>query len=516
MFNRLFLAALLSANLIYTNTGLAAASFKRCADQQQIKALTDNVIRNVPPAAGLSIAIYNPTCGQITYTHGYADHKQHLQMEDSHQMPIASNTKPVLIALALLLIEDKHDQFPNGINTKLTEIRDAQGQPIFTADGKLNLPNGEQLDLSDSDLYRTQTGQKFNCQIDSTYQCPKLDAIDLHHLLIESSGLNDFFYHQDLKHTGLPDFAKYILSRIFSVIDGSKLVMDDVQTIKTFGLYKTAEPDPIQPTQSHNIDALLLSIILERTSGEPLNQLLYHRILKPLHLDKDSMSFITQASSDEKISRRYAYLNTDEEVEDAIEHHTLLAEVTPELARMLTPLMLGRFKRDITYISDIHSTQTRPSLDVLSLDGQGFTMGYGAGGMIAQPKAYIQFYRALANGSLLSRTAQKIFNDSFLNQDSADQYQLSIGYGSNRRLQKTLSNGSQLSFMVHHGFVLGGQSIVVYDEKTDTATMIATNFSGYEDGKSKGLPAFFVTKTPYFNDKYLMGLSEKYLELYAQ
>ncbi len=481
-----------------------------CPNYNNFIQSVEETINKVPPAAGLSIAISNPHCKDFTYTYGYANHAAKIQMTAETQMSIASNTKPILTVLALMLLEERKSQFPKGLKTKLTEIRDIQGRFIFTSEGKLNLPDGQQLDLTDSELYRMQTGKKFACAQDAIYQCPRLDTIDFHHLLMESSGLNDFIAHQDLTRSGLPDYAQFILSKMFSSQEdpGSKDIMTDVQTLKIFGLYQIAQPDPIIPMQSHNIDAYLLAIILERVSGESLNQLLAERILTPLHLSSDSMQFITAPVSD-LAARRYAYLNTEAEVEDAIKHEQLFPLVTPELARMLTPGTLQKFKRTVTYVP--YAQSSRPAFDVLSVNGQGFTFGMGAGGMIAKPKAYIQFYRALATGHLLSPASQKIFNDSFITTNGS----ISIGYGSNVRIKQRLPGQPPISFMTHRGFILGGESYVLYDDITETAVMVATNFSGYHgDGVYNTLPAFFVKRTGYLNDKYLIKFAERSVFLY--
>lgn len=482
-----------------------------CPSIEKLTELTEQAIRSIPPIVGLSISIYNPHCGQFNYTSGYADYDKRIPVTENITFPIASHTKPVLIAIALILMEEHHAQFPHGLKTKLTDILDVNHHPFLTADGSIILANHTQLNLTKSEFYQEMMGKEYDCRTDTLYACPRLDAVDMHHLLMESSGFADIHAETDLLHAGTPDTAKYILSKLFSPVSDSAHVMSDLQTLKKFGLVAKSNPDPIIPMQSHNTDAMMLAVILERVSGETLPALLEKYITKPLKIPTDAMHFVDKAATPgQPVARRYAFLNTATEVEEAIKQNTLLKDIPPELARLLTPSILEKYNKSITSISYVLDNQlySRPAIDVLTIDGQGFIGGLGAGGIIAEPRAYVQFYQALANGTLLSKNAQDIFNQSFL---SLSGKQLSVGYGSNIRFNIPINNKQSVPSLTHTGLVPGGESRVIYDETSGTTIMVNTNFSGYSTAVIRELPTFFVTKTPYFDTNAILRLEIKYL-----
>lgn len=487
-----------------------------CPNQQQMISLTQETTAAIPPVAGLSIAISHPQCGDFTYVTGFANHDKQIPVDSNTLFPIASNTKPMIIALALMIMEERPSQFPQGLQTKLTEILDQENHPIFTADGKMNLPNNTQADLSKSAFYQEITGKPFDCSTDTVYACPQLNTIDMHHLLMESSGLADTHAELDLLHSGIPDAASYILRKLFSPITDpdSQKIINDLEALTLFGIVKKTNPDPIIPRQSHNTDAMMAALILERVSGKSLPELLNQYILKPLNISSDAMQFVSHTPTANKlIARRYAYLNTDDEIETAIAQDKLLSGIPPELARLLSPAVLSQYNKSITLLPYLLKNKTtyRPALDLLNIDTQGFVTGLGAGGIIAQPKAYVTFYRALAQGSLLSKKAQSIFNNSFM--PIQEQAGISVGYGSNVRLNLTTNPNQTLPVLTHTGLVPGGESRVLHDEKTGTTIMLTTNFSGYSTHVIRDIPTFFVTKTPYFDADSILSLERKYIEL---
>ena len=147
-------------------------------------------------------------------------------------------------------------------------------------------------------------------------------------------------------------------------------------------------------------------------------------------------------------------------------------------------------------------------VDILNLHGQGIIGAPGAGGIIAQPKAYVRFYEALANGEILNSKSQAIFNASFVNLPSDDAIKLSMGYGSNIRME---ASAYKSTFLTHSGLVLGGESQVLHHYESGTTIMVATNFSGYFNALRMTFPCFFVTPTPYFGYNNISSLLQTYM-----
>lgn len=507
---------LLAGGLIYCISTAVAARDQlstpaklNCPSQQALYELAERIMLSTSRVIGLSIAITHPVCGNFTYTFGESNLANHTPMQDMTKLPIASNTKPVLLALALMLMEDYPSHFPQGLNTKLTNILDQDNQPIFTADGKVILKEGGEVNLADPDLFKQRTGRSYDCNQDSIYQCPDLAQIDLHHLLIESSGLADYVRETDLSHDNSTEMLKFIFSKLFSSLPdpGSQEVETDLQALKKFGLVKKANPDPIIPTQSHNTDASLLAIILERVSGHSLNELLLEKILNPLGLEADAMRFVTKpVNNDTLVARQYALLNTDDEVEIAIVKGTLFAVLGPASARRFKPSFLQDIGRHLDYLNP-----TQSAIDVLNLQGQGLLGFPGPGGLIAQPRAFVKFYQALAAGKLLTTPAQALFNASFISQTSPSQdYTLATGYESNDQIQWVNSPKSP-KFLSHGGFVPGGESLVLYNYETGLTLMVATNTSG---SWRNTLPLFMVTSTPYLDKQAIWTLEMNYASLF--
>lgn len=480
-----------------------------CPNESKLRQLADQTMLSIPRIIGVSIAISHPTCGDFNYTYGESNISTHTPMSDITKLPIASNTKPVLLVLTLMLMEEYPNHFPAGLNTKLTDIRDKNNKPIFTADGKVKMINGSEIDLVDPEFFKLRTGRSYDCKKDTVYQCPNLAEIDLHHLLLESSGLADYMREIDLSHDHSPDMLKFALSKLLSPLSdpGSKEIETDIQALKKFGLVKKSNPDPIIPTQSHNTDASLLAIILERVSDQSLNELLEQKILNRLGLEYDSMRFVTKPSGiNEPIARQYALLNTDDEIEIAISTGKLFSILNQTLARQLKPSFLDGIGR---HVYRLNATQS--AIDVLDLHGQGIFGFPGPGGIIAQPKAYIKFYQALATGKLLSAKAQSLFNASFIPQaSSSTDYTIATGYESNDYIQWIASPKSP-TFLNHGGFVVGGESLVMHNYETGLTIMVATNTSG---SWRTTLPLLFVTPTSYFDKNVIWNLEMKFAELF--
>lgn len=480
-----------------------------CPSTDSLQALAEKYISNLPPVTGLSIAIYNPHCGSYTFTYGKANIETHATVNDDTLFPIASNTKPLLAAMVLIWIERNQSFFPQGLQTKLTDIKNIASQPLFTTDGKIRLSDNSLIDLTDSDFYQLKTGKTFSCKTDSVYQCPQFDKIDIKHLLIESSGLADVFNDTDTLHSGIPDVFKVVLTKLLTpgTDSGNANIQTDLQTLKFFGVLKKAEPDPIIPIQSHNTDAMLLAVILEQTSGKTLNQLLNELILQPLHLENDSIRFLTTPNDpNANIARQYVYLNSDAEIEMAIANKTLLPGISDTVARMLEPTNLIKLGRNV-----LNVTIDRHALDILALHGQGFLDVGGAGGIIAKPKAYARFYHALVKGELLTPNNQALFLASFIPQTSdIEGYTLKVGFGSNRYIEEI--NGAQKHFLTHGGLVLGGESRVLYDYDSKTTFMITSDYSGYH---GNNFPCMFVTPTPYLGYDAIYALARDYGHLFG-
>jgi CubicO group peptidase (beta-lactamase class C family) len=476
-----------------------------CPSDEALRAFALQTIRSIPRVVGVSIAITHPTCGSMNLAFGEANILKHQPMSERTKLPIASNTKPILLVLALMLIENHPSSFPAGINTKLTEIRDKNNKVIFTADAKVMMPDGRELNLADPDFFKQRTGLSYDCKKDPIYQCANLAEIDLHHLLLESSGLADYIRETDLSHDNLPDMLKFTLSKLFSPHKdpGSKEVESDLSVLKKFGVVKKSNPDPIIPAQSHNTDASLLAIILERVSGLSLNELLAQNILQPLGLEKDAMQFVSEyKETDETVARRYALLNTDNEIEAAIAAGSILPRVSESMARQFKPSFLTTLGR---HVYRMNATQS--AIDVLDLHGQGIFAYPGPGGIIAEPKAYIRFYQAFASGKLLSPKAQALFQASFIPQtSSSEDYSLATGYASNDKMQWVHSPQAP-TFLVHGGFVPGGESWVMYNYESGLTVMVATNTSGMW---RRALPLLFVTPTAYFDKSAILDLDINY------
>lgn len=501
-FNRFFL--LFNLFIFICHTAFATT----CPSKEALNQLAINTVLTTPRIVGLSIALSHPDCGDFNFVFGEANLANHLPMHEDTLLPIASNTKPILIAMALTLMETKKAHFPAGLHTKLTDIRDKNNQPIFTANGKVNLADGSTIDLVDADFFKIRTGESYDCKKDPVYQCPNLAEIDLHHLLLEASGLADYVRETDLSHDNVPDMLKFVLGKLHSPLKdtGSTEVESDMEALKKFGLVKKANPDPILPAQSHNTDASLLAIILERVSGLSLNELLAQTILKPLGLPLHSMQFVTHAADHHAgVARRYALLNTDEEVEKAIATNTLLLTVNKTLANQLKPSFLSTKGRQL------YTTAAKTdAIDVLDLHGQGLFAFPGPGGIIAQPKAYIRFYHAFASGKLLSKEAQQLFNASFVPQVKTSDYHLATGYGSNDKTE-WLTSSRPSTFLSHGGFVPGGESSVIYHYESGLTLMVATNTSG---NWRNILPLLFVTPTAYLDKSGIWQMQLNYAALF--
>lgn len=483
------------------------SAYPLCPRNAALSELALQAVASTPKLIGVSIAITHPVCGTFNFTYGKANLATKQPMLPSTELAIASNTKPILIVLALLMIEAYPEKFPAGIYTKLTEIRDKNNNLIFTVDGKINITPDTQMDLVDADFFKLRTGRPYDCKKDATYQCPNFAEIDLHHLLLESSGLADYIRETDLSHDNVPEMLKFAFSKLFSskADPGSQEFQTDVEALKTFGVVKKNDPDPIVPAQSHNTDASLLAIILERVSGQSLNELLNQHILKPLKLPIGSMRFVTQASDvTESTARRYALLNTDEEIERAITQGNLLPTVNASLARKFKSSFLSGLGRKVYFLNT-----KEPAIDVLDLHGQGIFAFPGPGGIIAAPKDYIQFYQALASGKLLSPKAQALFNASFI-PVSQNAYRLSTGYGSNDKIE-WIHTEKMPTFLSHGGFVPGGESSVLYHYETGLTIMVATNTSG---NWRNTLPLLFVTPTAYMDRTAIWDLEIKYAALF--
>lgn len=478
-----------------------------CPTNEEMYQLAEHAIHSYPRAIGVSIAILHPVCGAFNIVFGEADIAKHSMINEDTRLPIASNTKPILLVLILKLMEEYPEHFPSGLQTKLTEIYDINQQPIFTTDGKVNLIDGSQVNLVDADFFKQRTGRSYDCSTDPIYQCPDLSIIDVHHLLIESSGLADYIRETDLSHDNVSENGKFLLSKLFSPLadPGSTEVESDLQALKKFGLVKKANPDPIIVMQSHNTDASLLAIILERVSGKSLNALLQEKIISPLNLPKDSMLFIvTNADASAPAARRYGLLNTDEEIDKAIAEGSLFPTIGEALADKFKPSFLVHVGRNLYQLNN-----NKQALDLLELHGQGIMAFPGPGGIVAQPKAYVRFYQALGRGRLLSKSSQALFEESFIPQTSNQDYTLSTGYESNDKTQWRTPKFPV--FLSHGGFVPGGESLVMYNYDTGLTIMIATNFSGSWRNRA---PFLFVTPTAYHGKEVIADLQLKYAELF--
>jgi len=485
---------------------------------KELKQLANEKVNDIKPSVGISIAVSNPDRGVFTHTFGSANVTNDYPITSDTKMAIASNTKPIVVAITLKLIDEMPRHFPKGLNTTLDEIRDNEQKQIFTADATLLTKTDEKVDLNKPTYCSTPEQGFFNK--DRKYHKPTLNRISLHKLLLETSGLADVFSGVNLSNTPyISDFCHDVFNKILNPNErlSAKKPLEALQVLKKFGLLKQAEPEPEKPMQSHNTDMFLLSIIIERVSGKTLNALLLEKILQPLNIDPEAMSFVTKKvkMTDKTIARPYAFLSTPSEVEAAISSKTLCKQIDEKMAKQLSSVHLSKLGHDIQTLRYIEkgSKKTRALIDVLAISEEGLDNIVGASGIFATPKAYIRFYHALITGKLLSKSQQKSFDNSFKTAatDKKEAVETKIGYGSNI-YQASSQQECKTATTTHTGFIIGSTSMVVYDHGTDTTIMIATNATGHWNE----MPCLLVSKEPHFDSAKMTELTSRYLSTFRK
>ena len=421
-----------------------------CPDQTQISQLVESSFHRTSNTAGLSVTVSHPGCPVYQKAFGEADVKQHVDANPDTLFPFASATKPIMMVMILKMMADYPQNFPQGLDTKITDIRDHVNKPIFRADGQYLAIDGRPYDLNAANL---------NCSTTHQAACVDFSKVDVRHLLMESSGFSDFMRQGD-------GIWKFIASYLMSPLPdpGSLNYESDLSILRRIGLSKIGEPDPIVPTQSHNTDYTLLSIIAKRVTNMPLNDLLSDYIIHPLHLGKNDILFLdSQHVFNANIARRYTLLNSDAVIDNAVQNGTIFKGLPTSLVNLLKPTTLESFGRDVIRLKD--GSQV---LDVLALQGQGLSAFPGAAGIIATPRAIAQFYSALNTGRIFDTIEQRrLYRDSFVTAPApvnVEGYTSRVGYASN--IELTPIDTAKGRLILHPGFVLGGEALELYQPET--------------------------------------------------
>lgn len=405
---------------------------------------------------GLSVALLSSNKID-TLTYGLANIQYHYPMTPQTKVVLASNTKPLVMALTLIVMDKHPEIFSEGLETSVYAIKHPHWQQV----------------LADIDPEQV------------------LRSVNMNHLLMESSGLHDFYF--DRRHAARygPDMVEHVLTHITSTAPDPHHYLSLKQAILHFGLSRKNSPEPLIPQQSHNTDMLLLSMMLELVTGQSLNQLLNEKILKPLGLPSDSIVFEAgPIPHHQDYARRYALLNSDQEVDDAVAKDNFLPGIDATMARKLTPSHLR------TCGHTLHAHDQRLMLDINEVDAQGFD---GIGVAYATPQAYTRFFQALGQGSLLRDATQ--FEQSFI--PSTDDTSMPS-------FQGFASIKLQDPYLIHTGFVIGGESLSIYDKQNDQAIMIARNSTvNFRD-----FPCFMVN--PITSANTLFDCALKHLETMAK
>ncbi len=468
-----------------------------CPNPTDINTLVESSFNQHTNTAALSVYVSRPGCPSYQQAFGDADVKQHAAATTDTLFPFASGTKPIMMVMILKIMADYPENFPQGLDTKLTDIRDHANKPLFRADGQFLAIDGTPFDLNAKNL---------NCSTTHQAACVDFSKIDVRHLLIESSGISDFMRQGD-------GIWKFIASYLTSPLPdpGSLNYESDLSILRKTGLSKIAEPDPVVPTQSHNTDYTLLSLIAKRVTNMPLNDLLSQYIIHPLHLGKNDILFLdSHHNFTSAIARRYTLLNTDASIDEAIQNGTIFKGLPDTLVNLLRPSKLESFGRDVVSLKD-----GSLALDVLALQGQGLSAFPGAAGITATPHAIARFYKALNDGKIFDTHAQRrLYHDSFMPAPAPvnlDGYTSRVGFASNIELTP-VNDKVNGRLIIHPGFVLGGEALELYQPDTKTTVTIATNTSGAWRNQ---LPGFYVTATPNFDQDAIFNLALALVSQYA-
>lgn len=467
-----------------------------CPNPTDVNTLVLNSFTQHANTAGLSVYVSRPGCPAYQQAFGEADVKHHAPATPSTLFPFASGTKPIMMVMMLKIMADYPQSFPQGLDTKLTDIRDHVNKPIFRADGQFLAIDGRPYNLNAANL---------NCSTTHDAACVDFSKIDVRHLLIESSGISDFMRQGD-------GIWKFIASYLTSPLPdpGSLNYETDLSILRRIGLSKIAEPDPIIPTQSHNTDYTLLSMIAKRVTNGSLNELLLNYIIHPLHLGRNDILFLdSQHNFSPYIARRYTLLNSDAVIDNALQNGTVFKGLPESLVNLLKPTKLESLGRDVITLAD-----GSMALDVLALQGQGLSAFPGAAGITATPHAIARFYSALNTGRIFDTFEQRrLYHDSFVPAPAPvnlEGYTSRIGFASN--IELTPTNGSGQRLILHPGFVLGGEALELYQPESKTTITIATNTSGAWRNQ---LPGFYVTATPNFDQEAILNLALALVSQYA-
>ena len=365
-----------------------------CPSQTGMRNLIDDYLATPNPnfpdlgstVSGLSVSIGSADCGTFTYAAGLRDVERNKLLKPKTLMGLASMSKAVIAAVALIL-SDRGEFGPSGLNTTVDRLLTADQIAQLTVGDDPAHPRCPGV----TPLWNRATG-RYELQ---AFSCPDLSQVTLRNLMVSNHGMYDFV-NEVLLPNGFFQYDDAIFFELFEFLGFDPVPppnsTDGFEVLKAYGLKRSDDAviggnlfNRDMEISVGNTGFQLLGIILEKSTGQTLDRLIDRLIVRPLHID-DIRTYLEPAGNRSTVADGY-WVFTDEP----------LIEETG-----IYPLV------------DLHG---HTAVNTLSL-GLGLpaniNLAGGAGSLVANMPSYRTFFKALVSGGLLSPAAQEEFDGSYV------------------------------------------------------------------------------------------------------
>jgi CubicO group peptidase (beta-lactamase class C family) len=412
------------------------ASGGNCQKPADLRSLVDTYLATPDPdfpglgstVPGVSVSWSAPRCDTFNYAAGLSNVEKNLRMTSATLMGIASMTKAVMAAITLRLSESGTFG-PQGLGTPVSSLLTARQIEALTVGDDPSRPRCP----GHTYLYDRETGQTRW----TAFSCPDLSQVTLRDLMRANHGMYDI-----LDEVLLPDGdSQYDQSIFFELYRyfGLKAKRPVSSTsgfdyLKSYGLKRDNSAviggSSVRDfeTSFGNTGYQLLGIILEKSTGKSLDELIRSLIVAPLGLSTIEL-YDKPAHRGNLIADGYEIVTGDPEFEQT----------------------------GVYPLADLHG---QTAVNTLSL-GLGYpgniNLAGGAGGLIANPKSYQVFMKALLTGGLLGPAAQRELDNSYvlIPELSYPQYAFLNGFGLVKQKLRGYPGYPDVDWFEHDGSLPG-------------------------------------------------------------
>jgi CubicO group peptidase (beta-lactamase class C family) len=365
-----------------------------CPSIAQMRSLVDTYLATPHPAfpglgsttPGLSASWSSTDCGSFTYAAGLRNIEENKPLTPATLMGLASMTKPVIAALALML-NDSGAFGAGGLDTTVDQLLTPQQIAALTTGDDPTQPR-----CPGSALLLNRQTQVYEV---SAFSCPDLSKVTLRHLMVSNHGMYDF-----LNEVGSPGFfSQYLEGVYFDVLQAVGIPAtpppnsnSGYDVLKAYGLKGNISAMIGGNLVTRDLEISfgntgfqLLGVILEHQTGRSLDDLIRTLIVEPLRTD-DIFVYVDPRRRRSQIADGYD-----------VETGEPLIETTG-----VYPLVSVNGH---TAVNTLNLGLARPG---------NINLAGGAGGLVANQKSYRRFLDAFVNGGLLGANAQAALDDSYI------------------------------------------------------------------------------------------------------